>query len=121
MSLLALLAAAALAGQASAAPPAAEPPYGMIGKMVAKPGQREALMALLITGSTAMPGNLAYIVGSDGADANAVWITETWVNKSSHDASLQLPQVKDAIAKARPMIAGFSDSHAFVPVLPPKL
>ena len=121
MSLFALLAAAAVAGQGAAASSAVEPPYGMIGKMIAKPGKREALMALLVTGSAAMPGNLTYVVGSDGADANAIWVSETWVNKTAHDTSLTLPQVKDAIAKARPLIADFSDSHVFVPVLPPKL
>lgn len=120
MSLLALLAAAALSGRAPAAAPV-EPPYGMVGKMTAKPGKREALMALLVAGSGSMPGNLTYVVGSDAADADAIWVSETWVNKTAHDASLALPQVKDAIAKARPLIAGFSDNHVFVPVLPPKL
>ena len=120
MSLLALFAAAMLAGQPAAATPV-EPPYGMVGKMTAKPGQRQQLMAVLVAGSGSMPGNLTYVVGSDAVDANAIWVSESWVNKTAHDASLQLPQVKDAIAKARPLIAGFSDSHIFVPVLPPKL
>ena len=120
MSLLAL-AAAALVGQSAAPAPTVLPPFGMLGKMTAKHGQREALMALLVSGSGSMPGNLSYLVGSDAADGDAVWITETWVNKAAHDASLTLPQVKDTIAKARPLIAGYSDNHVFVPVLPPKL
>ncbi|MGO4843939.1 antibiotic biosynthesis monooxygenase, partial [Rhizobiaceae sp. 2RAB30] len=36
--------------------------------------------------------------------------TEVWDNAASHKASLSLPAVQAAIAKARPMIAGF-DSH----------
>ena len=30
--------------------------YGLIGKMHAQPGQREALIALMLGGTTAMPG-----------------------------------------------------------------
>lgn len=84
--------------------------YGLIGKMKAKPGQRDALIAILLDGIGAMPGCLSYIVARDPADADALWITEAWDSEQSHKASLALPQVKDAIARARPIIAGF-DSH----------
>jgi quinol monooxygenase YgiN len=90
--------------------------YGMIGKMVATPGDRDALIALLLEGTGAMPGCLSYIVATDADDANAIWITEAWENKESHDDSLKLPAVKQAIDKARPMIAGFGDSFITVPV-----
>lgn len=84
--------------------------YGLIGKMKAKPGQRDALIAILLDGIDAMPGCLSYIVARDPADADAIWITEAWDSEQSHKASLALPQVKDAIARARPIIARF-DSH----------
>jgi quinol monooxygenase YgiN len=63
-----------------------------------------------------MPGCLSYIVATDSNDANAIWITEAWDSKASHDASLSLPQVKAAIAKARPLIAGFGDGVVTTPV-----
>ncbi len=50
--------------------------YGLIGKMKARPGQRDALIAILLDGIAAMPGCLSYIVASDPADADAIWITE---------------------------------------------
>lgn len=84
--------------------------YGLIGKMKAKPGQRDALIAILLDGIDAMPGCLSYIVASDPADDDAIWVTEVWDSELSHKASLALPQVKDAIARAMPIIAGF-DSH----------
>jgi quinol monooxygenase YgiN len=34
-------------------------------------------------------------------------VTEVWTDAASHKASLQLPEVQAAIAKARPIIAGF--------------
>jgi len=90
--------------------------YGMIGKMIATPGQRDALIALLLEGTGAMPGCLSYIVATDASDENAIWITEAWDSKQSHDDSLKLPAVQQAIAKARPLIAGFGDSFITAPV-----
>lgn len=84
--------------------------YGLIGKMRARPGDRDALIEILLESTDAMPGCLNYVVAKDPADADAIWITEVWDNAASHKASLSLPAVQAAIVKARPMIAGF-DSH----------
>lgn len=84
--------------------------YGLIGKMTAVAGQRDALLAILLDGIEAMPGCLSYVVARDPKDADAIWITEVWDRADSHRASLALPQVQAAIAQARPLIAGF-DSH----------
>lgn len=81
--------------------------YGLIGKIVAKPGERDALLAALMDGSEAMPGCLSYIVAKDTADADAIWVTEVWHSQASHKASLQLPAVRAAIQRGRPLIAGF--------------
>jgi quinol monooxygenase YgiN len=90
--------------------------YGLIGKMTAVDGKREELIKILLDGVSGMPGCLSYIVAKDPTDRNAVWITEVWDTKDSHAASLKLPAVKDAIAKGRPLIAGFSDGHETEPV-----
>src|SRR5688500_13293509 len=50
--------------------------YGWIGKLNAVPGQRDALAAILVDGTQAMPGCLSYIVASDPADDNALWIMQ---------------------------------------------
>ena len=92
------------------------PDYGLIGQMVAQPGQRAALIAILTEGTGAMPGNFAYLVGEDSANADAIWIVEIWENKEAHAASLQLPAVQAAIAKGRPLIAGFGTRAEFKPV-----
>lgn len=90
--------------------------YGLIGRMTAKPGQRDALAAAILEGSTAMPGNLSYIVATDPADPDAIWVTEVWVDEASHRNSLTLPDVQAAIAKARPLIAGFGPSTVTTPI-----
>ena len=90
--------------------------YGLIGKMNAAPGQRDALIAILLEGTTKMPGCLSYIVAKDTTDADAIWITEVWDSETNHKASLSLPAVQAAIAKARPMIAGFAERFITTPV-----
>jgi quinol monooxygenase YgiN len=90
--------------------------FGMLGRMKAVAGQRDALIDILLGSSGPMPGCLSYIVAKDLADPDAIWITEAWNSKESHDASLKLPQVQAAIAKARPLIAGFDSGAQTQPV-----
>ena len=90
--------------------------FGLIGKMTAVPGQRDALAAILLDGTQAMPGCLSYVIARDPADENALWITEVWDSQTSHKASLSLPAVQSAIAKGRPLIAGFSNRVETVPI-----
>ena len=94
-------------------------PFGMIGKMKAQPGKRAELIAILNSGTGTMPGCRAYLIAEDVKDPDAIWITEIWDDASSHKASLQLPAVRDAIAKGRPLIAGFEISAETRPVTRP--
>lgn len=90
--------------------------YGLIGKMIATPGQREALAEILLEGTQEMPGCLSYVVAIDPAEPEALWITEVWESKECHEASLNSPSVKAAIAKGRPLIAGFGERHVTEPL-----
>lgn len=90
--------------------------YGLIGKIRATPGQRDALIAILIEGVSDMPGCLSYVVAQDPADPDTIWITEVWDSQASHKVSLSLPSVQDAIARGRPLIAAFDEHHETVPV-----
>ncbi len=92
------------------------PQYGLIGQIIAQPGQRAALAAILTEGSGTMPGNFAYIVGEDAENPDALWVIELWTDKAAHAASLQLPAVQAAIGKGRPLIAGFGSRAEFKPV-----
>ena len=90
--------------------------YGLIGKMNAVAGARDQLVAILLEPTGEMPGCRSYIVANDPGDANAIWITEVWDSAESHKASLTLPAVKSAIARARPLIAGFGEHIETTPV-----
>jgi quinol monooxygenase YgiN len=90
--------------------------YGLIGKMNAVSGRREELIAILLEGVAGMPGCLSYVVARDPAAADAIWITEVWDSQASHEASLSLPSVQQAIARGKPLIAGFGERFVTEPV-----
>ena len=90
--------------------------YGLIGKMLVVPGARDELIGILVEGVAGMPGCRSYVVARDPTDADAIWITEVWVNEAAHQASLDLPSVRDAIARGRPLIAGFGERFVTDPV-----
>ncbi len=90
--------------------------YGLIGKMLTEPGQRDVVIDILLRGTVAMPGCRSYIVARDPSNENAIWITEAWDSAEQHRASLALPSVQQAIAEARPHIAGFGERFETEPV-----
>ena len=90
--------------------------YGLVGKMIAAPGKRDELIGYLLAGTGKMPGCLLYVVATAADNPDAIWITEAWVDKRRHADSLKLPEVQAAIAKARPIIAGFGERFEMTPV-----
>lgn len=90
--------------------------YGLIGKMLVAPGQRDTVSSILLEGIRDMPGCHSYVVAHDPSNPDAIWVTEVWDTQESHRASLALPSVQQAIAKARPMITGFGERFETQPV-----
>lgn len=90
--------------------------YGLIGKMLATPGNRDALATILLQGIAGMPGCLSYIVAQDPTNPDALWVTEVWASQAEHQASLSLPSVRAAITQARPIIAGFGERFETTPL-----
>lgn len=71
--------------------------YGIIGRIIAVEWAREDLASVLLDGIEGMPACLSYVVANDPEDPNALWVTEVWDNQESHQASLSLPKVQEAI------------------------
>ncbi|RYG13161.1 MAG: antibiotic biosynthesis monooxygenase [Caulobacteraceae bacterium] len=90
--------------------------YGLIGRLTAIPGQRDALTTILLDGLGSMPGCLSYVVARDPADKDAIWVTEVWTDEAAHRASLQVPEVKAAIHLGLPLIATFGDAQVTTPI-----
>ena len=90
--------------------------YGLIGKMIAAPGQRDTLIDILLEGIAGMPGCLSYIVARDPGNADVLYVTEAWESREAHAASLMLAAVQAAIARGRPLIAAFETIAETEPV-----
>ena len=90
--------------------------FGLIGKIRSIPDQRDALASILIQSTSAMPGCLSYVVAIDGSESDALWVTEVWDSSASHRASLSFPAVQQAIARAKPLIAGFGERFETKPI-----
>lgn len=86
--------------------------YGYFGTMRVKPGHRDEVVATLVSGQEGLKaaGCELYAVGVSDSDKDGdkdlVWVNEIWVSKEAHAASLQLPEVKAAIAKTMPLLTG---------------
>lgn len=90
--------------------------YGLIVKIKTVPEQREALAKILLDGISGMPGCLSYVVARDPTDPDGLWVTEVWDSPESHRNSLALPSVQDAIARGKPLIAGFEERIETEPI-----
>jgi len=90
--------------------------YGLIAKLTTVPGKREEMIKVLKESAADMPGCFSYVVAKDAADENTIWVTEVWDSESSHDASLLLPAVKNAIAQAKGIVASFEKVAVTTPV-----
>jgi len=80
---------------------------GLIAKLTVVPGRREEMVAILEESAAHMPGCFSYVVAKDSADENAIWVTEVWDSMVSHDASLSLPSMKNAIPQAKAIVSSF--------------
>jgi quinol monooxygenase YgiN len=82
--------------------------YGCIASMKTTPGSRDEVVAILLSGADGLraAGCEAYVVGLADDDDVTIWVTEVWRSKEHHDASLELPEARAAIARAMPMLTG---------------
>lgn len=82
--------------------------YGYIGSMKAKPGRRDDVISILLSGVDGLraAGCGSYVVCVPDSDPDMICVFEVWQTKSHHDASLRLPEVKEAISAAMPMLTG---------------
>ena len=93
--------------------------FGMYAKVVAKPGQRDALVENLLEASrllTPLAGCDLYIVNVAPSEPDAVWVTEVWRSEADHDDSLKMDSVRELIARTKPLVESFAPPIRLVPV-----
>ena len=93
--------------------------YGLCGIMKAQPGQRDALLDVLLDAADPvanLPGCEVWIVNTMPDDPDAIWVTEVWRSEADHATSLAGDDVRAIIARARPLMAGFGARFTLEPV-----
>jgi quinol monooxygenase YgiN len=83
--------------------------YGSYGKFITHPGQRGALVEILLEAAASMrdvPGCELYLVNVSPTEPEVVWVTEVWSHAAAHDASLTNEGARALIRRAMPLIAG---------------
>jgi quinol monooxygenase YgiN len=90
--------------------------YGLIMKLTVVPGKRDEMIGVLKESAADMPGCLSYVVAKGSSDENAIWVTEVWESVASHDASLSLPSVKNAMLRGKALVSGFDKIAVTNPV-----
>jgi quinol monooxygenase YgiN len=93
--------------------------FSMYGKLVAQPGQRDALVAKLLRAAELMEsvkGCLLYVVNTSVDEPDAVWVTEIWQDEAAHGASLSMPGVRTLITETMPLVAGPPEGTRVSPV-----
>ncbi len=82
--------------------------FANAGTLGAVPGKRDELVAHLTRRNDRLReiGCLAYEVGVNEDAPDTVFVVELWESADAHRASLQLPEVQESIAAARPLLSG---------------
>lgn len=83
--------------------------FGMYAKFTSKPGDREALAAILLEAAAAaetVKECELYIVNLSESEPDVLWVTEVWSNAEAHSASLKDEATRATIQRAMTLIAG---------------
>ncbi|EIN5667180.1 antibiotic biosynthesis monooxygenase [Listeria monocytogenes] len=81
--------------------------YGLLTAFYTHPGEKDNLVKILLEVAEALDEYntcIQYIVSESETEADTVFVSEIWVDKGHHAASLDNPAVQETIARAKPMI-----------------
>jgi quinol monooxygenase YgiN len=93
-------------------------PYGLHVRFTAKPGEGDALAAILLEaaeGVRRLDACRLYLVSRSPDDGDVVFVTEAWTDREAHDASLQDEGARALIGRAMPLLAGAPEATALAP------
>ncbi|EAE6382968.1 antibiotic biosynthesis monooxygenase [Listeria monocytogenes] len=81
--------------------------YGLLTAFYTHPGEKDNLVKILLEAAEALDDYntcIQYIISESEPEADTVLVSEIWVDKGHHAASLDNPAVQETIKRAKPMI-----------------
>ena len=89
--------------------------FGMQVVMTATPGKGEELASIMLKAAklvSKLKGCQVYIVQLSTSEKDTVLITEVWNSEEDHKASLSVPEIRELIGKAKPLIVSLTHHMA---------
>ena len=84
--------------------------YGLITRLTAYSGRRDELSLCLLGPHLRRPGCHSYVLAQDPKDADALWVTEVWMSKATHDAWSAEIRESGVMRSALALIATWGDT-----------
>ncbi|EAC7102993.1 antibiotic biosynthesis monooxygenase [Listeria monocytogenes] len=81
--------------------------YGLLTAFYTHPGEKDNLVKILLEAAEALADYntcIQYIISESETEADTVFVSEIWIDKGHHAASLDNLAVQETIARAKPMI-----------------
>ncbi|EAE7386919.1 TPA_asm: antibiotic biosynthesis monooxygenase [Listeria monocytogenes] len=81
--------------------------YGLLTAFYTHPGEKDNLVKILLEAAEALDDYntcIQYIISESETEADTVFVSEIWVDKGHHAASLDNSAVQEIIARAKPMM-----------------
>lgn len=66
--------------------------YVLINKMTTKPGNRQAVIDIMLAAGKPFDDNsacLLYLVSTAKDNPNVIWVQDVWTDQASHEAAMQ--------------------------------
>jgi quinol monooxygenase YgiN len=93
--------------------------FGMTTRLVVYPGQRGALVDLLLVAAERVAdasGCYLYVVSTSTEEPDAVWVSEAWRSKAYYEARMSRPDVRQLMSAMAPLIASRAEPVLVVPL-----
>ncbi|MBC2138314.1 putative quinol monooxygenase [Listeria innocua] len=81
--------------------------YGLLTAFYTHPGEKDNLVKILLEAAEGLDDYntcIQYIVSESETEPDTVFVSEIWVDKGNHKASLDNPAVQETIKRAKPLI-----------------
>ena len=90
--------------------------YGMVTEVTARPGCRAEFIASLMEMKRYAAGDVTYLIAADARNDNAVWVSEAWPSEEAKAEWLQLPQVRELLARVESFGDAVVQLHETIPI-----
>jgi quinol monooxygenase YgiN len=85
--------------------------YGLLNKLIAKPGNRDEVIGILLESGQLLesPACLMYMVSESAEEPDVIWVTDLWTSKEEHAEALRNPKLRPFVERTMPLLQGMPE------------